>query len=78
MQISFEMPSNSIERLRILMDKTKSLKSSDVLGDALALFEWAVEKVGEGYKISAVNDSTNCCVEVSLKSLERVSKIKNS
>jgi len=70
-RIQFELPEDRIEELNKLMSETAITTRTDLLNDALTLFQWAVRERQAGRMIASVDEGNQRYKELAMPSLER-------
>ena len=70
-RIQLELPEDRIEELNTLMSETAITTRTDLLNDALTLFQWAVRERQAGRMIASVDEGNQRYKELTMPSLER-------
>lgn len=74
-RLQFDMPQPEYERLLWLMHACGMTANKDLLNNALTVFEWAVNEVGAGREVGAMDKRTKEFTLLSLPIFDSASEI---
>src|SRR4051794_29089336 len=74
MRIQLDVPPERLREIEELMAQTGTNSKTDLLNDALTLFEWAVKERKSGRTIASVDEQQQRYKEIVMRSLERATR----
>lgn len=66
MRVQFELDNDAVKYIDDIKKDVMAHSRAEVVKNALAIFRWAIDKVGQGYRIVAINESESLAKELSL------------
>jgi hypothetical protein len=75
-RIQIDLSVKELDRMNLVMEKCDIESRKDLFNNALTIFEWAIQEVGKGFRIAAVNDQSQEKTVLSMSALNNVSQSK--
>jgi hypothetical protein len=72
MRVQMEISSDKQEEIERLMARCEIATKKELINNALTLFKWAVDKIGEGKVVAAIIEGEEIYQELQMPPLSRV------
>jgi len=74
MRMTYEVPDDKIEHIGEMLKYTDNKSTQELMENAMALVEWAVEQAKSGREVVAINGNSGQYTTLQLPILEKASK----